>query len=492
MKKLVKGTLLIVLLVLSLLTTIETVSAEDGSSLERVQDAGVLRVGTSADFPPFEFYATIDGKREIVGMDIFIAEKIAEDLGVELEVQDLGFDSLLPALETNNVDMVVAGMTPTPERRKSVDFSDIYYSTFQNVMIRAEDKEVFTSLETLSGQRIGVQASSLQEELVKQIEDPDVMTLTDLNDLLLALKTNRIDAVIMQGPNAEAHASQDEDLYTFEGGFELDEEDRGSAIAFAPGQDSLIQAINESLQEIDEQGLIEDYLAQAGEYMLTEEVDADGEVIEQSFASSYWKYFWDGTLVTLLISGVSVFFGLILGTLLALMRLSNNVVLRGLGTAYVEFVRGTPMMIQVMFIYFASGMVSNLPALAAGVIAVSLNSGAYICEIIRSGLSSVNKGQEEAARSLGMSKNDSLRYIIFPQALKNIWPALGNEFITIIKESSIVSVIGVGELIFQTRVVRSISFQGILPLFVSMLIYFVLTFTLTKLLNYYEGRMNHD
>src|SRR5699024_6644777 len=118
----------------------------------------------------------------------------------------------------------------------------------------------------------------------------------------------------------------DEDLYTFEGGFELDEEDRGSAIAFAPGQDSLIQAINESLQEIDEQGLIEDYLAQAGEYMLTEEVDADGEVIEQSFASSYWKYFWDGTLVTLLISGVSVFFGLILGTLLALMRLSNNVV----------------------------------------------------------------------------------------------------------------------------------------------------------------------
>ena len=91
-----------------------------------------------------------------------------------------------------------------------------------------------------------------------------------------------------------------------------------------------------------------------------------------------------------------------------------------------------------------------------------------------------------------MSKNDSMRYIVFPQALKNIWPALGNEFITIIKESSIVSVIGVGELIFQTRVVRSISFQGILPLFITMLIYFALTFSLTKLLNFYEGRMNHD
>ena len=174
------------------------------------------------------------------------------------------------------------------------------------------------------------------------------------------------------------------------------------------------------------------------------------------------------------------------------MRLSKVFLLKPLATAYVEFVRGTPLLIQVMFIYFASGMFFNLPALTAGIIAVSLNSGAYIAEIIRSGINSVNKGQDEAARSLGMSKNDSMRYIVFPQALKNIWPALGNEFITIIKESSIVSVIGVGELIFQTRVVRSISFQGILPLFITMLIYFALTFSLTKLLNFYEGRMNHD
>ena len=108
------------------------------------------------------------------------------------------------------------------------------------------------------------------------------------------------------------------------------------------------------------------------------------------------------------------------------------------------------------------------------------------------GLNSVDSGQSEAARSLGMSRNQAMRHIIFPQALKNIWPALGNEFITIIKESSIVSVIGVGELIFQTRVVRSASFEGILPLIITMMIYFVLTFTLTKILNYFEGRMNHD
>ncbi|TVP93521.1 ABC transporter substrate-binding protein/permease [Alkalibacterium sp.] len=485
MKKSIKGVLVLFVFISGLFISADTVFADDGSALERIQDEGVLVVGTSADFPPFEFYAVVDGERQVVGMDIMIAQKIADDLGVELQIQDIGFDSLLPALEARNVDVVIAGMTPTAERRRSVDFSDIYFQTFQNIMVRSADQDVYDSIESLSGQRIGVQSSSLQEGLAEQIPDADIMSLTDLSDLLLALKTNRIEAIVMQGPNAEAHAGHDEDLYTFIADFDMDDDDAGSAIAFRQGETSLVEAINESLAEIEEQNLTEEYLATAGEYMAQESA-------EEGFIASYWEYFRDGTLITLLISAAGVVFGLILGSLLALMRLSKNIILRLLGTTYVEFVRGTPLLIQVMFIYFASGMFFNLPALTAGIIAVSLNSGAYVAEIIRSGINSVNKGQNEAARSLGMSKKQAMRHIVFPQALKNIWPALGNEFITIIKESSIVSVIGVGELIFQTRVVRSISFQGILPLFVTMLIYFTLTYSLTKLLNYYEGSMNHD
>ncbi|GEK89596.1 polar amino acid transport system substrate-binding protein [Alkalibacterium putridalgicola] len=492
MKKSVYVVLTLLLVLTGLFIPSEEVAAEDGAALKRVQDEGVLVVGTSADFPPFEFYAEVDGERQVVGMDMMIAQKIADDLGVDLEIQDIGFDSLLPALEARNVDIVIAGMTPTAERRKSVDFSEIYFKTFQNIMIRAEDKDVYTSIESLKGLPIGVQSGSLQEGLAEQIEDAELMSLTSLSDLLLALKTNRIEAMVMQGPNAEAHAGNDEDLFTFVGEFEMEDDDAGSAVAFRQGEDSLVTAVNESLAEIAEQNLTDDYLVVAGEYMVQSETDEDGEEVETGFASDYWQYFWDGTKITLLISAVSVFFGLILGAILALMRLSKTALFRFFATAYIEFVRGTPMLIQVMFIYFASGMFFNLPALTAGIIAVSLNSGAYIAEIIRSGLNSVDKGQEEAARSLGMGKNDALRHIIFPQALKNIWPALGNEFITIIKESSIVSVIGVGELIFQTRVVRSISFQGILPLFITMMVYFVLTFSLTKLLNFYEGRMNHD
>ena len=149
-------------------------------------------------------------------------------------------------------------------------------------------------------------------------------------------------------------------------------------------------------------------------------------------------------------------------------------------------------MVQVMFVYFGIGaVIQSMPALVAGIIATSLNSAAYVAEIIRSGIDSIPVGQTEAARSLGMSQAKAYRYVILPQALKNIWPALGNEFITLIKESSIVSVIGVADLMYQTQLVQSATYQGVAPLFVTMLIYFVLTFTLSKILNHVERKMNH-
>jgi polar amino acid transport system substrate-binding protein len=483
MNKMVKVLLAFFVLVTSFLLpfSASTVSAEDGSALERVQEAGVLRVGTSADYPPFEFYATVDGERTMVGMDVSIAQNIAEDLGVELEMVDMGFDALIPALESGNIDMIAAGMVPTPEREESLDFSQIYYEGSQNLVIRAEDEEIYDSLDSLEGQTVGVQAGSLQAELVGQIPDVEPLTLENINDLILALQTNRVEALVLAETNAEMHALNNDGIVTFNGGF--DYEDIGNALAFRQNEDSLVAAVDESLSTMLEEGQIDQYFEEA--VALTEEESERG-------VFQYWDYFLDGTLVTLLISALGVFFGLIFGSILALMRLAKKIFIRWPATWYVEFIRGTPLMIQVMIIYFGLGNFYSIPALTAGIIAVSLNSAAYVCEIIRGGLNSVNKGQTEASRSLGMSRKDTLRHIVFPQALKNIWPALGNEFIVIIKESSIVSVIGVGELIFQSRNVRAITYQGIVPLFVVMVIYFILTFTLTKLLNYYEGKMNYD
>lgn len=205
-----------------------------------------------------------------------------------------------------------------------------------------------------------------------------------------------------------------------------------------------------------------------------------------SFLPKYYKFFLSGTGYTLLLSALTVVFGLIGGLALALMKTSKNKVFKSIAVSYIEFVRGTPLLIQLYIVYYG---IKDIPMLAAGVVAMSLNSSAYIAEIIRAGINAVDKGQFEAARSLGMPVFLTYKEIIIPQALKNILPALGNEFIILIKESAIVSVIGIHDLMYNTDVVRGNTFIAFEPLVVAALIYFALTFTLSKLLGKVERRM---
>lgn len=187
---------------------------------------------------------------------------------------------------------------------------------------------------------------------------------------------------------------------------------------------------------------------------------------------------------------VGVLFGSLLGTLLALMKRAKNKLLKAIATVYIQYFRGTPLLVQVFMIYFGTQVIHlNVSAFVSAAIALSLNSGAYVSEVIRSGIQSVAKGQTEAARSLGLSNKKTMRLVILPQAIKTILPALGNEFISLLKESAIVSVIGVGELMFQTSVVQGSSFKPFLPLVITSLIYFVLTLILSLLLRYFEKKM---
>lgn len=198
-------------------------------------------------------------------------------------------------------------------------------------------------------------------------------------------------------------------------------------------------------------------------------------------------FFLIGAKNTIIIAAFSVLFGVVLGTLLSLMKQSKIRILKNVSSAYIEFVRGTPLLVQLFIVYY--GLPINLSAIPAGVVALSLNSGAYVAEIIRAGIEAVDKGQMEAARSLGMSHVQSMRYIILPQALRNILPVLGNEFITIIKESSIVSVIGVPEIMYNAETIRGNTFKPFEPLVVAAVIYFILTFSLSKLVGYVERRL---
>lgn len=210
-----------------------------------------------------------------------------------------------------------------------------------------------------------------------------------------------------------------------------------------------------------------------------------------SFLQKYYGFFIDGTSITLFLSFFGVALGVMLGVILALMKLSKNILLKSFSTAYIELVRGTPLLVQLYIIYYGLPRLIGLDFgdITLGIVAISLNSAAYVAEIIRAGILSIDKGQMEAARSLGMPHGMAMRNIIIPQAFKNILPALGNEFIVLIKESSIVSVVGIHDLMYNADTVRGNTYLPFEPLVIAALIYFVITFILSKLLSLLERRM---
>jgi amine acid ABC transporter, permease protein, 3-TM region, His/Glu/Gln/Arg/opine family len=210
-----------------------------------------------------------------------------------------------------------------------------------------------------------------------------------------------------------------------------------------------------------------------------------------TFLGKYSEYYLKGAEITIVLAFFAVLCGTILGLALTLLRRSKFKPISYIATAYVEFVRGTPLLVQIYIIYIGLPKLIgiDMPDMTVGSIALALNSAAYISEIIRAGIEAVDKGQMEAARSLGMNQGLAMVHVIIPQAFKNILPALGNEFISVIKESSMVSVIGVAELMYNASIVRGNTALGLEPIIVAAVVYFVLTFTLTRCLGYVERRM---
>ena len=210
----------------------------------------------------------------------------------------------------------------------------------------------------------------------------------------------------------------------------------------------------------------------------------------------YGNLFLVGTGYTLLLSAITVFFGTIFGALLAIMRRSRIHIgvfypLRLLATIYVEVIRGTPMLLQLYFFYFLLPMILpiELDDFTSVTVACIVNSTAYVAEIIRAGIDAVDKGQTEAARSLGLNGHQTMMRVVLPQAVKNILPALCNEFVSVIKETSLASTFFVGELMSQYRTISGALYMPIEPLVIVGVIYFLLTFILSKCISAFERRL---
>ncbi|HDC9011044.1 TPA: ABC transporter permease subunit [Staphylococcus aureus] len=482
MKCLIRFILVLGLLISSAMVYINpTAHAEQDQTWEKIKERGELRVGLSADYAPMEFEHTVNGKTEYAGVDIDLAKKIAKDNNLKLKIVNMSFDSLLGALKTGKIDIIISGMTSTPERKKQVDFSDSYMMT-KNIMLVKKDKvNEYKDIKDFNNKKVGAQKGTEQEKIAQtEIENASITSLSRLPDVILALKSGKVEGAVVEKPVAEAYLKQNPKLGI--SNVKFNEEEKDTVIAVPKDSPKLLSQINKTIKEVKDKGLIDKYMTNAANAMND----------DSGFISKYGSFFLKGIKITILISLIGVALGSILGAFVALMKLSKIKIISWIASIYIEILRGTPMLVQVFIVFFGitAALGLDISALVCGTIALVINSSAYIAEIIRAGINAVDKGQMEAARSLGLNYRQTMKSVIMPQAIKNILPALGNELVTLIKESSIVSTIGVGEIMFNAQVVQGISFDPFTPLIVAAALYFVLTFVLTRIMNMIEGRLN--
>ena len=236
----------------------------DGGNLSDIKSKGKLVVGTSADYPPYEFHTMANGKDEIVGFDIDVAKEVAKDLGVELEVKDMDFDGLLVALQAGKVDMVFAGMTPTDERKENADFSDIYYTATHRFILRSGEEGSVKSFDDLKGKKIGVQKGSIQEGIAKDnFDEANIKSLAKVTDLVLDLKNNKVDAILIEEGVAKINCDKNKDIAMSD--FVVTDENGGAAIALKKGSTELQTEVNKTISKLKEEDKITKFVSDAND-----------------------------------------------------------------------------------------------------------------------------------------------------------------------------------------------------------------------------------
>lgn len=238
-------------------------SKED--KLNSIKEKGELVVGMSADYAPYEFHILDEnGNDQIVGFDVEIAKEIAKDLGVELTLQDMNFENLVGGVSTGKIDLAISGMTPNEKRKKSIDFSDIYYTAEHGILVRKEDKDKYKGFSDLNGQKVGAQMGTIQADLASEkIENAEVQLLSNVNDLVMALKGGKIEALVVELPVAEMIAQNNNELVIAEE--KVKDETGGSAIGIQKGQEALVEQINSTINRIKEEGLLDQFIIDAND-----------------------------------------------------------------------------------------------------------------------------------------------------------------------------------------------------------------------------------
>ncbi|CCI16390.1 Amino-acid ABC-transporter permease protein [Microcystis aeruginosa PCC 9806] len=438
-----------------------------------------FRVATEATFPPFEFQQG----GQLTGFDIDLMRAIGKEADLNIDFRNLPFDGIIPALQARTVEAAISGMTITSERAQAISFSRPYFRAGLAIAVR-EDNKTIKNFEDLKGKRIAVQIGTTGALEATKIPGAVVSQFDSAALALQELINGRVEAVVNDKP-VTLYAIKQAGLRGVKVvGELLTEEFYGIAL---PKNSPYLQLINDALGRVIESGQYDVIFRQwFGEKppVLPLVAPALKNLQESSFnwGELFYNLIFKGVPWTILLTVLSFLFGLIGGTLVAIALISPYKWLKIICRIYVDFFRGTPMLVQLFLIYFGLpglfreiGLNIDLDRLPAALFALSLNVAAYLAEIMRGGIQSIDNGQWEACSSLGMSPVQTMHEVIFPQAFRRMLPPLGNEFITLIKDTSLAAVIGFEELFRQGQLMVATTYKAFEIYIAVALVYLVLT-----------------
>jgi polar amino acid transport system substrate-binding protein len=461
-----------------------------GSGVRRVREHGALRWG--ADVQGGEPYAFEDPEHpgEHAGFEVEIAAALARRLGVRAEFVQNDWSTLVPSLERGTFDIVLNGLEVTPARAQRIRFTRPYYLFGERLVARAGDARV-RDLASLRGLRVGTLANSLAWDLLgtagaeripyEGVEEPYIdlaagRTDAVLLDDIIAARYGRRPGLVMVGDVAEGQY----------------------AIGVRRDDEALWLAIDEAVGELVRSGELRGILARwkldgPRQQALATTAAPSIEGPRSRFGAYQVRLFLEGAAVTVLITTSAMALAILGGLLLAMARLPSPLawrrVLRGLATAYVEIFRGTPVLLQLYVIYYGLAGVLRLDAYAAAILGLGLNYAAYEAEIYRAGIQAVPRGEVEAAQALGMTGAMAFRRVVLPQAFRFSLPGVTNDFIALLKDSSLVSVITVVELTKRMTIAAVAVGDWAVPGALCALLYLALSYPLSRLARRVEAKL---
>ncbi|BAY34322.1 polar amino acid ABC transporter inner membrane subunit [Nostoc carneum NIES-2107] len=459
-----------------------------------------LRIANEPAFPPFEFLGT-GGKSQ--GFSIDLMNAIATAANFKINYQSIPFDGIIPALQAKTVDAAISSITITEERAKTVSFSRPYFKAGLAIAIRTDNQDI-TNFDTLKDKRIAVQIGTTGAKKAEDIPGAKIRSFDSAPLALQELANGNVDAVINDAP-VTLYAINTGNLKGLKVVEQLlTEEYYGIA---TPKNSSNLALINDGIDKILKNGTYAQiyrkwFKADPPTLPATTNFENQNKATSGIFASfnvilQALPTLLQGVLVTLELTILSVVLGLVGGSLIGIVRLSRIKPVRWLARAYVDFFRGTPLLVQIFMIYFGIpaltqelGITFSFDRLVAGVVALTLNSAAYIAEIVRAGIQSIEPGQAEAAQSLGLSAVQTMRYVIFPQALRRMIPPLGNEFISLLKDTSLVTVIGFEELFRKGQLIVANNYRAFEIYTAVAIVYLCLTLLSSQAFSRLEAWMN--